>query len=161
FYRLDRAQLLALDGYGQVSVENLLRSIEASKERPFGIVLFAIGIEGVGYVTGRNVAARFRSIDALLAATPEQLAATPGLGLLEHPSGELGRGAGLDAVGGGVLARGEGLGELAAGEVQRGVVVGGVARRERALVDQPAIERPPLRLAVVMRAGRALQEAQP
>ena len=40
----------------QVSVDRLLASIEASRERPFGIVLFAIGIEGVGYVTGRSLA---------------------------------------------------------------------------------------------------------
>jgi DNA ligase (NAD+) len=82
FYRLKdrRDDLLALEGYGEVSVDNLLRSIEASKERPFGVVLFAVGIEGVGYVTGRNLAARFRSIEALLAATPEQIAETPGIG---------------------------------------------------------------------------------
>ena len=43
-------------------------------------MLFAVGIEGVGYVTGRNLAARFRSIDALLAATPDQIAETPGIG---------------------------------------------------------------------------------
>ena len=52
----------------------------ASRERPFGIVLFAIGIEGVGYVTGRNLAAQFRSIDALLGASPEQIAQTAGIG---------------------------------------------------------------------------------
>jgi DNA ligase (NAD+) len=80
FYRLDRDALLALEGYGEVSVDNLLRSIEASKDRPFGLVLFAIGIEGVGYVTGRSLAAQFRSIDALLAATPEQIAETQGIG---------------------------------------------------------------------------------
>src|SRR5204863_9994430 len=79
-YRLDREKLLELEGYGQVSVDNLLRSIEASKERPFGVLLFAIGIEGVGYVTGRNLAAQFRSIDALLAASPEQIAETSGIG---------------------------------------------------------------------------------
>jgi len=43
-------------------------------------VLFGIGIEGVGFVTGRNLAQQFRSIDALLAATPEQIAETPGIG---------------------------------------------------------------------------------
>jgi DNA ligase (NAD+) len=79
-YRLDREKLLALEGYGEVSVDNLLRSIEASKDRPFGVVLFAIGIEGVGYVTGRNLAAQFRTIDALLAATPEQISETAGIG---------------------------------------------------------------------------------
>ena len=66
-----KEQLLELEGVGEVSAENLLRSIEASRERPFGSVLFAIGIEGVGVVTGRNLAQHFRSIDALLAATPE------------------------------------------------------------------------------------------
>jgi DNA ligase (NAD+) len=80
FYRLTKEQILELEGYGEVSAENLLRSIEASRERPFGRVLFAIGIEGVGYVTGRNLAQRFRSIDALLAATPEEIAETPGVG---------------------------------------------------------------------------------
>ncbi len=80
FYRLTEEQLRELEGYGEVSARNLVASIQASKDRPFGIVLFAIGIEGVGYVTGRNLAAQFRSIDALLDATPEQIAETPGIG---------------------------------------------------------------------------------
>ena len=80
FYRLDREKLLELDGYGETSVDRLLASIEASRQRPFGIVLFAIGIEGVGYVTGRSLAQRFRTVDALLASTPEQIADTPGIG---------------------------------------------------------------------------------
>ena len=79
-YRLTEEQLRELEGYGEVSARNLVASIQASKDRPFGIVLFAVGIEGVGYVTGRNLAAQFRSIDALLAATPEQIAETPGIG---------------------------------------------------------------------------------
>jgi DNA ligase (NAD+) len=80
FYRLDREALLQLDGYGETSVDRLLASIEASRDRPFGIVLFAIGIEGVGYVTGRSLAQHFRTVDALLDATPEQIAETPGIG---------------------------------------------------------------------------------
>jgi DNA ligase (NAD+) len=80
FYRLRPEQLLELEGFGEVSVNRLLTSIEASRARPFGIVLFAIGIEGVGYVTGRALAIQFRSVDALLAATPEQIAETPGIG---------------------------------------------------------------------------------
>ena len=43
-------------------------------------MLFALGIEGVGCVTGRNLAQRFRTVDALLAATPEQIAETQGIG---------------------------------------------------------------------------------
>jgi DNA ligase (NAD+) len=80
FYRLTKEQLVALDRVGETSAENLLGAIAASKARDFGRVLFALGIEGVGWVTGRNLAAHFRSIDALLAATPEQIAETPGIG---------------------------------------------------------------------------------
>jgi DNA ligase (NAD+) len=80
FYRLTEAQLLALDRFAEVSARNAIAAIEASKRRPFGRVLFAIGIEGIGEVTGRNLAQRFRSIDALIAATPGQIAETPGIG---------------------------------------------------------------------------------
>jgi DNA ligase (NAD+) len=80
FYRLTKEQLVALDRVGETSAENLLRSIASSKARDFGRVLFALGIEGVGWVTARNLAAQFRTIDALLAAAPEQIAETQGIG---------------------------------------------------------------------------------
>jgi DNA ligase (NAD+) len=80
FYRLSAEQLMELEGYGEISANRLLAAIEASKERPFGRVLFAIGIEGVGFVTGRNLAQQFRTIDALLDASAEQIAETPGIG---------------------------------------------------------------------------------
>ncbi len=80
FYRLREEQLLELEGFGELSAKNLLAAIETSKERPFARVLFALGIEEVGEVTGRNLAQRFRDIDALLKATPEEIAQTPGVG---------------------------------------------------------------------------------
>ncbi len=80
FYRLTKEQLTALDRVGETSAENLLRSIEASKARDFGRVLFALGIEGVGWVTARSLATQFRTIDALLDASLEQIAETPGIG---------------------------------------------------------------------------------
>jgi DNA ligase (NAD+) len=80
YYSLTADQLRELEGFGEVSVRNLLDAIERSKQRPFGRVLFALGIEGVGEVTGRNLAQQFRSIDALLAADAEQIAQTPGIG---------------------------------------------------------------------------------
>jgi DNA ligase (NAD+) len=54
--------------------------VEDSKLQPFARVLFALGIEEVGYVTGRNLAQQFRTIDALLAAEPEQIEETQGVG---------------------------------------------------------------------------------
>jgi DNA ligase (NAD+) len=80
FYDLTAEQIAALPGFGAVSAEKLVSAIARSKEMPFGRVLVALGIEEVGGVTGRNLAAQFRSIDALLAADPKAIEATPGVG---------------------------------------------------------------------------------
>jgi len=80
FYRLDAGRLAEQSGFGPVSARKLVDAIERSKLQPFGRVLFALGIEEVGYVTGRNLAQQFRSIDALLAADPEAIEQTPGIG---------------------------------------------------------------------------------
>ncbi len=79
-YRLAEEQLLELEGFGEVSARNLIAAIDASRARPFARVLFALGIEEVGEVTGRNLAHRFRDVDSLLAASVEELAQTPGIG---------------------------------------------------------------------------------
>ena len=80
FYRLTAEQIAEQPGFGEVSAGKLVGAIEASKQQPFGRVLFGVGIEEVGYVTGRNLAQQFRTLDALLAATPEQIEETPGVG---------------------------------------------------------------------------------
>jgi DNA ligase (NAD+) len=80
FYRLTAADLLALDGFQERSAENVIQSIDTSRERPFGRVLFALGIPHVGGITAQLLADEFRSIDALAAATPEEIAAVEGIG---------------------------------------------------------------------------------
>jgi DNA ligase (NAD+) len=80
FYRLTAEQIAGQPGFGEVSATKLVAAIEESKKQPFGRVLFALGIEEIGYVTGRNIAQQFRTIDALLAATPEQIEQTQGVG---------------------------------------------------------------------------------
>ncbi len=80
FYRLRAEQLVELEGFAEISARRLVEAIAASKQRPFARVLFAIGIEGVGEVTGRSLAQRFRNIDALQHATPAEIAQTPGIG---------------------------------------------------------------------------------
>ncbi len=80
FYRLTAEQLTELEGYGEISATRTVQSIAASRERPFGRLLFAIGLEEVGSVTGRNLAERFRTIDALLAAGAEEIEQTSGVG---------------------------------------------------------------------------------
>jgi DNA ligase (NAD+) len=71
---------MELEGFAEISAHNLIASIDASRERPFGVVLAALGLEGIGFVTARSLAQQFRSMDALRAATPEQIAETPGVG---------------------------------------------------------------------------------
>lgn len=80
FYRLDAARIAEQTGFGKVSAEKLVAAVEASKRQPFGRVLYALGIEEVGYVTGRNLAQHFRTIDALLEATAEEIEQTQGVG---------------------------------------------------------------------------------
>jgi DNA ligase (NAD+) len=80
FYRITAEQVAEQNGFGQVSADKLVRALESSKQQSFGRVLFAIGIEEVGYVTGRNLAAHFRTADALLAAGPEEIEETQGVG---------------------------------------------------------------------------------
>ena len=80
FYRLAPEQLVELEGWGEISANRAVANIQESKDRGFGRVLFAVGLEEVGEVTGRNLAQRFRSIDALVDATPEQILETPGVG---------------------------------------------------------------------------------
>jgi DNA ligase (NAD+) len=80
FYDLTSERIAEQPGFGQVSADKLVRAIESSKEQPFGRVLFAVGIEEVGYVTGRNLAQHFRTVDALLAASPEEIEQTQGVG---------------------------------------------------------------------------------
>jgi len=80
FYRLQAGQIAGQSGFGEVSAGKLVNAIQASREEPFGRVLFALGIEEVGGVTGRNLAQRFRSVDALLVADPDTIEQTPGVG---------------------------------------------------------------------------------
>jgi DNA ligase (NAD+) len=79
-YELTVERLAELDGFGELSARNLVEGIEASKRQPFHLVLYALGVPGIGFVNARNLARHFRSMDALLAATEEDLTAVEGMG---------------------------------------------------------------------------------
>ena len=79
-YDLTAEQLVPLEGFQEVSARNLAAAIERSKSRPWPNVLYALGIRHVGYVTAEAVAAVMPSLDALLAASVEELAAAEGVG---------------------------------------------------------------------------------
>jgi DNA ligase (NAD+) len=79
-YDLSVERLADLEGFAEISAHNLVAAIEQSKQQPFHLVLYALGIPGIGYVNARNLARHFRSMDKLIAATEEELADVEGVG---------------------------------------------------------------------------------
>lgn len=69
-----------IDGFGELSIQNLLRAIDGSKSRPLGSLLVGLNIRHVGGTMGHVLAKSFGSLDALAAASVEEIAATEGVG---------------------------------------------------------------------------------
>ena len=72
-YDLRAEQLAPLPRLGEKSAENIIQSIRRSTEVPFHRVLFALGIRFVGETTAKYLASHFRSLDAVMAASREEL----------------------------------------------------------------------------------------
>jgi DNA ligase (NAD+) len=72
-YDLRLEQLIPLERLGKKSSENIIKSINKSKETPYHRVLFALGIRHVGETVAKTIAGRFRTIDELINAGAEQL----------------------------------------------------------------------------------------
>ncbi len=72
-YDLRAPQLAPLPRLGEKSAENIVRSIRASLEVPFHRVLFGLGIRFVGETTAKYLAEHFRSLDAVMHASCEEL----------------------------------------------------------------------------------------
>ncbi len=81
-YRLRerRDELLKLERMGEKSVDHLLASIEASKQRSLAQVIFALGIRHVGGEVASILANHFGSMDALVDASTEEIDEIPGIG---------------------------------------------------------------------------------
>ena len=79
-YQLHAGDVELLERMGKKSAENLITAIEKSKSAGLGRLLFAFGIRQVGQKAGRVLAARFGTLDALMAATEEDLTAVPDIG---------------------------------------------------------------------------------
>jgi DNA ligase (NAD+) len=79
-YGLTVERLAELDGFGEVSAGKLVAAIEDSKKQPFHLVLYALGIPGIGFVNARNLARQLRSVDRLLEASEEELTGVEGMG---------------------------------------------------------------------------------
>ena len=73
-YDLAPERIAALPRLGAKSAANIMASLERSRSVPFARVLYALGIRFVGEATARILAAHFKSLDALAAASEEELA---------------------------------------------------------------------------------------
>lgn len=73
-YSLRSEQIETLERMGAKSAQNLISAIAASKDAGLARLVYALGIRNVGEVAAATLAARFGSLDALMAATPEQIA---------------------------------------------------------------------------------------
>ena len=81
-YHLKAEDVEQLERMGKKSAENLIAAIEKSKSAGLGRLLFAFGIRQVGQKAGKVLAARFGTLDALMAADAEILTAVPDIGAI-------------------------------------------------------------------------------
>ena len=79
-YNLQKAQLSGLEGLGDKSADNLLAAIAASKENDLYRVIFGLGIRHIGQKAAKLLANHFGTMDAVMNATAEEIAAIDGYG---------------------------------------------------------------------------------
>jgi len=81
-YSLRREDLLGLDKFAERSVTQLLDNIEKSKEQPLARLLVGLNIRHLGPTGAQALAEHFGHLDAIVAATEEQLASVDGVGAI-------------------------------------------------------------------------------
>lgn len=79
-YALDAAQVAKLERMGKKSAENLIGAIEKSRSNDLSRLIYGLGIRQVGEKAAKVLAMRFGTLDALMAATVEELTAVPDVG---------------------------------------------------------------------------------
>ncbi|MEI6048120.1 MAG: NAD-dependent DNA ligase LigA [Bacteroidota bacterium] len=79
-YDLQLEQLIPLERLGQKSASNILKSIKKSIDTPYHQVLFALGIRHVGETVAKIISGRFKTIDELINANPDQLTSVNEIG---------------------------------------------------------------------------------
>ncbi len=72
-YNLDREKLLSLEGFKDAKTDNIFNAIENSKTVPLANYIYALGIDNVGKKTAKDLADKYKSMDALKNATKEDL----------------------------------------------------------------------------------------
>ncbi len=80
-YNLTRSDLMGIGKFKDKSADNLLRSIEESKSRELWRLIFGLGILEIGEQFAKELASKFKSLDALMAADIEKIKSIDGMGL--------------------------------------------------------------------------------
>lgn len=81
-YKLTAEKLVDLEGFKERKAENLISAIEKSKRVPLANFIFALGIEGVGKKTAKDLARIFGSVKELANAEEEKLREIPDVGII-------------------------------------------------------------------------------
>lgn len=79
-FLLKPEQLLGYEGWGEISVGNLMKGVDVARNRPVARLLMALGIRHVGGTVARVLARRYRSLPALMDAEEPDIAAIEGVG---------------------------------------------------------------------------------
>src|SRR5690606_38064377 len=79
-YTIDWGRVAELEGYGEVSVRNLRAAIDASRSRPLAKLLVGLNIRHLGPTGAQALARAFGHLDAIMAASVDELAAVDGVG---------------------------------------------------------------------------------
>lgn len=79
-YTLDREKLVALDGFQDKKADNLLSAIEKSKNVALPNFIFALGIDGVGKKTAKDLAKKLKTLGGIANASVEELASLDDVG---------------------------------------------------------------------------------
>ena len=79
-YTINREKLISLDGFKDKKADNLLSAIEKSKNVALPNFIFALGIDGVGKKTAKDLAKKLKTLDGIANASVEELASLDDVG---------------------------------------------------------------------------------
>ena len=79
-YRLSKADLLSLEGFKDKKADNVLNALQKSKTVPLEKFIFALGIDGVGKKTAKDLVKKFNTLDSIISANYNDLIAVKDIG---------------------------------------------------------------------------------
>ena len=79
-YRLDKEKIASLDGFQQTSANNIIESVENSKNNDLSKLIFALGIRHIGAKAAKLLSDEFKNIDNLMNASLEAISDIDGFG---------------------------------------------------------------------------------